>query len=105
MDKKEFLEAYEKNVDWLKRNIPPDDIYDFTEQTFMAAMFFLKKYTDTLDDVKHELESDKIFQKWTRNIFGLMHCRDNNIDTQVDLKLMSADDDDEDDEGGDLYYR
>ena len=42
MNKEEIRKKFEENVAYLQRNIPPDDIYLFTEQTFMAALFFLQ---------------------------------------------------------------
>ena len=91
MTKEELKANFEKNVDYLRRNIPPDDIYLFTEQTFMAALFFLKKWSDCIN-ITEEIEKDFISRKWVANIMGLLHCRNNNIDLTLDLDLKSIED-------------
>lgn len=89
MNKEELKEKFEKNVDYLKRNIPPDDIYMFAEQTFMACMFFLQKWGDWVD-LNEECKNDPISNKWIRNIIGLQMCRDKEQDIELDLDLKSV---------------
>lgn len=87
MNKEEMKAKFEKNVEYLQRNIPPDDIYLFTEQTFMAALFFLQKWSawvDILEECK-----DPITRKWVTNIMGLLHCRENEVDLTLDLDMKS----------------
>jgi hypothetical protein len=79
---------FEKNVDWLKRNIPPDDIYMFAEQTFMSALFFLHKW-NKCGNVQEEFENDEISRKWISNILGAQKCKDLDIDISLDLGLDS----------------
>lgn len=86
MNKEELKAKFEKNVDFLKRNIPPDDIYMFAEQTFMAAMFFLFKWSEWVD-VNEEGEKDEVVKKWASNIIGFQRCRDQEIDIDLDLDL------------------
>jgi hypothetical protein len=88
MKKEKMLEEFEKNVEYLRRNVPPDDIYIFTEQTFMAAMFFLMKWKD-LVDLRKECREDKIVAKWVNNIGGFYLTRLEGNDQQLDLNMES----------------
>ena len=89
MNKDELKAEFEKNVDYLRRNIPPDDIYLFCEQTFMAAMFFMKKWSDW-EDINDVCKNDIISRKWISNIIGLHVCREKNLDITLDLDLKSV---------------
>lgn len=82
-------EKFERNVEYLKRNIPPDDIYMFAEQTFMAAMFFMYKWAEWVD-VREEAKKDPIVRKWANNILGLQMCKDKAQDVDLDLDLESV---------------
>ena len=79
---------FEKNVEFLKRNVPPDDIYIFAEQTFMAAMFFMHKWTEWVE-LTDEAQKDPVVNKWVKNILGFQMFKDNDIDVQLDLDLKS----------------
>ena len=79
---------FEKQVDYLKRNVPEEDIYIFAEQTFMATMFFLYKWCEWVD-MKEECEKDPVAKKWINNILGFQKLRDDDIDINVDLNLKS----------------
>jgi len=89
MDKEAIRKKFEENVAYLERNIPPDDIYMFTEQTFMAAMYFLNKWGDWVD-LKEEALKDPIAKKWMMNIMGLALAQDQNVDMTIDLDLKSV---------------
>ena len=79
---------FEQNVDYLKRNVPPDDIYMFAEQTFMAALYFMHKWSEWVD-VSDECNLDPIAKKWVTNIIGLQICKDKELDVSLDLDLKS----------------
>jgi len=81
-------EKFEKNVEYLKRNIPPDDIYMFAEQTFMATLFFLHKWNEWVD-INEEAQKDPVVKKWVTNIVGLQMCKDKEQEVQLDLDLKS----------------
>jgi hypothetical protein len=93
MNSQEMREMFEKNVNYLKRNIAPDDIYEFSEQTFMAALFFLKKWSEK-SSVGEACIADPVAQKWVNNILGLLKCRDKEVDIKLDLDLDWMDDED-----------
>ena len=86
MNKEEIFEKFEKNVAYLKRNVPPDDIYMFAEQTFMAAFFFIKKWSEHVC-VTEECEKSLVVRKWLYNIVLLEYLKDEGIDVQLDLDL------------------
>lgn len=85
MDNKELFEKYCTNLKWLHRNIPPDDIYDFAEQTYMAALFFLNTINNMFD-IK-ELLKNPIFNKWATNIITILELRDRNVDCAIDIQM------------------
>ena len=89
MNREELRQKFEKNVEYLERNIPPDDIYMFAEQTFMAALYFLKKWSETTS-LQEEMKADPVTHKWINNILGLCHCRENEEDISLDLNLDSV---------------
>ena len=92
MNKEEMKAEFEKNVQFIQRNIPPDDIYIFAEQTFMAAMFFLTKWSKFVD-VLEECEKDPVTKKWVHNLIGLQIFKDQGIDFSLDLDLKSLEPD------------
>ncbi len=79
MNKEELKAMYEKNVEYLKRNIPPDEIYEFAEQTYMATLYFLSKWSDW-EDVNQVCQDDPVASKWVRNIMSLLKCREMGMD-------------------------
>jgi len=88
LNKEEMKKRFYKNVEYLQRNIPPDDIYLFTEQTFMAAIFFLKKWAEHAD-IDQECADDPIARKWVLNIIGLYKLRATGQDVDLDLNMDS----------------
>lgn len=87
-----MAEAFEKNVRYLQRNIPPDDIYIFTEQTFMAAVFFLSKWAEWID-LKEECAKCPVVNKWVGNILGFKRLKESGVDLELDLDMKSLEDD------------
>lgn len=92
MNREELKEKFERNVDYLKRNVPPDDIYMFAEQTFMATLFFLHKWSEWAD-INEECKNDPVAKKWVTNIVGLQMCKDKELDVNLDLDLKSVEPD------------
>lgn len=85
MDKHQLFEKYKKNIEWLHRNVPPDDIYDFAEQTYMAALFFLNVISNDLNI--HVQLQNPVFKKWATNIISVLDYREKGIDTSIDLQM------------------
>lgn len=92
MDKARLLKEYEKNIAWLRRNVPPDDIYDFAEQTYMAALYFLKRMS-MLVDMRKELDTYPPSKKYATNLCLVLHLREQGIDSPLDFNLDVYDDD------------
>jgi hypothetical protein len=86
MDKDELFEKFERNVAWLQRNIPPDDIYVFTEQTLMSSMYFLSQWS-RVADLNKIAAMDPIAAKWIKNVTAIMRLREIGVDTQLDLGM------------------
>jgi hypothetical protein len=91
MNKEELRAKFEKNVEFLQRTIPPDDVYIFCEQTFMAALFFLHKWSEKTN-ITEEVLRDPTTNKWVNNIMGLLACREDEMDISLDLNLDSVED-------------
>lgn len=94
MDKDELRLKFEKSVQYLQRNIPPDDIYPFAEQTIMAALYFLDRWCDCVD-IAEIYKNDVIAKKWINNIVGLQLCKQKDIDIDLDLNLESIEEGEE----------
>ncbi len=88
MNREELYNKFEKNVQYLKRNIPPDDIYLFAEQTFMAAMYFMHRWGEWVD-FNEEAKKDPVARKWMINILSLQDLKDKEIDCNLDLKFKN----------------
>lgn len=91
MNKEEIRKKFEENVAYLQRNIPPDDIYLFTEQTFMAALFFLQRWAKVAN-ITEEMLLDPVTDKWVRNILNFHDSKEKNEDVYLDLNLRSLED-------------
>jgi len=89
MNKEEIRKKFEENVLYLKRNIPPDDIYMFSEQTFMAAMYFMHRWAEWVD-LREEALKDLVAKKWMINIMALAMAKDQNQDMTLDLDMKSV---------------
>ena len=93
MTKDELRKMFEDNVTYLQRVIPPDDIYPFAEETFMAALYFIQRWSQ-LEDLGVLCESDPIAKKWIMNNMGFLRARDLKLEMTVDLGLEEIDEGD-----------
>ena len=91
MNKQQMREKFFENIEYLQRNIPPDDIYVFAEETFMAALFFLYKWSK-LENIQEQCENDLVSRKWVNNILSLQRAREERLDVTLDLGVESVDD-------------
>lgn len=87
MNKDELIEEFERHVNWLQRNIPPDDIYMFAEQTLMAARFFMHKWAASCPNVREIIAEDPPTQRWTRNIITVLNLQNKGEDSPLDFKF------------------
>jgi hypothetical protein len=91
LNKQEFVRQFEENVAYLRRNVPPDDIYLFAEQLFMGAMFFLMHWNEH-EDVTEVCQYDKIADRFIKNIAGLYHRRKEGQEAVVNLNFHGLSD-------------
>lgn len=88
--KQESLELYKENVAWLRRVIPRDDIYDFSEQILMGCDFLLAelgKHINYFD----EAEKDKKFACWLQNMIVIRGLREQKYDGILTSKFKFSD--------------
>lgn len=71
----QVMEMMEKNVEFLRSVIAPDDIYIFAELNFMTALFFMKTWS-LLVDVDEECKKDPITNKYVINMLNFLVARD-----------------------------
>lgn len=90
MSNDEIREEYEKNVQHLRLVVPPDDIYDFAEQTFMAALYFLRQYAQHVD-IKKEMQENAPTGVYTHNLLTLLDMREKGISTQLHWEFLLDD--------------
>lgn len=91
MDKEELLKSYREDVQWLRDNIPPDDIYEFAEQALLSAEFFISCWNEWVD-VFEECEKHPATKTWFTNVMGLRALRNESKKSKVDIKLRDTND-------------
>lgn len=89
-EKEFYLEKFNKDVQWLRDVVPPDDIYDFAEQALMAADFFIHELSHWVD-LGEEGERNKVLGLWLRNIVGMRVLRNQKMKGIIDTTLKSKD--------------
>jgi hypothetical protein len=89
-DKAKHMERFEKNVQWLKKNVAPDDIYEFAEQALMAADYFIGELSSWVDLVE-EGEKDRVLGLWLKNVIGMRVIRDRNMQGVIDTSMKTKD--------------
>jgi hypothetical protein len=80
------MKKFEENVAYLQRNIPPDDIYLFAEETLMAALYFMHRWSKK-EDINTVCKEDEVARKWVSNILGLQRLREKALDVDLDLGI------------------
>lgn len=90
MDKHELMKKFEQNVAYLQRNIPPDDIYLFAEETLMAALYFMHLWSKQ-EDINAVCKENLVARKYVSNILGLQRLRDQEVDVNLDLSIEAMD--------------
>lgn len=86
-EKKKRLEEFQRNVAWLHKSVPRDDIYDFAEQTLMACDFFIYKLGEYVN-INDEAEKDEILGQWFRNVVTMRFLAENDIEGIVDVSFQ-----------------
>lgn len=89
-EKEKHLEKFRQNVQWLREQIPPDDIYEFAEQALMAADFFISELSSWVD-LSMESEQDKVLALWLKNVVGMRVLRDQGYKGRIDMTMKPGD--------------
>ncbi len=84
------MKKFEDNVAYLQRNIAPDDIYLFAEETVMAALYFMHRWSKH-EDINAVCKEDPVARKWVSNVLGLHAIREKGLDADLDLGIEVMD--------------
>lgn len=84
MEEQEARARFKENVEWLKVNIDEDDIYDFAEQTLMAADFFMGKWAK---EAGEEAVYCPQTEKWIKNVLSIRAAKCEEIKRQISTKM------------------
>jgi hypothetical protein len=66
----EFEEKFHRELQWLKDNIPPDEIYEFALKAFMAGEYFLYRWSKW-DDLHEEYQKNQMAALLMYNIMAV----------------------------------
>jgi hypothetical protein len=75
VDESEFAKKFRQDVDWIHANIPPDDIYVFAHQSFLAAEYFLWRWSQW-ESIVEDAQKNEMTNLWVQNIIGIKVLRD-----------------------------
>jgi len=84
MEKEDVWKKFNNAVNYLHRNIPPDDIYLFAQQTFVSALYLLLKLKESIN-IEEECESNETLQKIVTNIMYFHTHQQNDIKIEINL--------------------
>lgn len=90
MSNEEANKRYERKVSFLRKNIPPDDIYEFAEQALTCAEFFLSKWNDWVD-INEECEKHRPVEMWVKNLVGLRILEKQGYNQGISVKPLPED--------------
>ena len=91
MTEDEQIEEFNKNVIWLRNNVPPDDIYLFAEQALLSAEYFIMKWGEHVD-LQKEAESNKSTDLWLKNVLGIRALRKLEAKGMLDFDMKFLED-------------
>lgn len=74
MNREEALKRFNEEVEWLRKVVPPEDIYMFANQALISARFFLNRWADWVD-IPKECERDETANGWVMNLAGIHQLR------------------------------
>lgn len=75
VEESDLENKFHRDVDWLYKNIPPDEIYVFAHQSFLAAEYFLWQWSQWVNVIE-EAKKDSLTNLWVQNIVGVKLLRD-----------------------------
>ena len=86
MNQDEMMDLFYKNVEFLHKTIPPDDIYIYAEQTYIAALFFMFKLKKFVD-FEEEMQKDTVLAKYASNLMLMLEAKEKNLNCYFDFGL------------------
>ena len=86
MNQDEIMALFYKNVEFLQRTVPPDDIYIYAEQTFIAALYFMHRLRKHIN-MDEEMAKDEVLKKYAVNITMMLDAKEKNLNCHFDLGL------------------
>lgn len=78
-------DEYEKDIVWLAKTIPPDDIYDFALQTYHAAEYFLAQWAK-YEDLSEVYARDRLAKIWLKNIISFRMMKEDKLIIKFDFE-------------------
>ena len=85
-EKEKLMAEFVANVQYLRDNIPPDDIYEFAEQALLSAEFFILRWAEWVDAFE-ECEKCGLTKLWFQNVIGLKALQSVNQKAKVKLDM------------------
>lgn len=92
-DKVSAEEQYERNILFLSKHVPPDDIYPFAESMMHISYYFLRKWMDEID-VQDECKKDEVTAKYVNSLMGYLLTRDLEIEEKYRMGFFKTDEED-----------
>ncbi len=90
MEEEELDLRLEKDVGYLQRNIAPDDIYLFTQNTLLATYLITHEFMKYVGPENFHL-LNKITRRCIENIANFKRSQENEIDVNIDLNTNGLD--------------
>lgn len=79
-------EYFEKNIQWIKKNVAPDDIYIFAEILLACGKYFFDQWTDLID-YEAEIEKNPASRHFIINFAKIVMAQSQDADFQVKLNI------------------
>lgn len=69
--KKRMFDTFYNDVEWLQKHLPPDDVYRFSQQCLVGAVYLISRWKEGFDF--DELDDDPISRSWVRNFQNVLY--------------------------------
>ena len=89
-EKEEALKEYNDNISWLHSAVPPDDIYEFAQQSLMCSEYFLH-ILNTHINMPVLLEKDEHLVMWIKNFLKVYTLQSNKTPCVIGVTMLGQD--------------
>lgn len=86
-EKEKLLRSFELYVSWLRNNIPPDDIYEFTQQLLLACAVFMRDI-EFSEDFKKKMDENFELLVWYTNVSALLDAQGKGIPIKINFDFL-----------------